>query len=144
MTTISKLKKSFATWRRGHDGTLRGLPIELQSQAVQLLDSYSWKEVSKQLRVSTATLHRWRKSTGDITQPAPVVVDEDLSICPRDSSNASQFVEVECIVDAPETKGAPLTVTLEMPDGVSLRVDGPMDGNFVQGLVQVVCQRRAR
>ena len=147
-TRISKVKKSFATWRQ-KDGKLRDLPIELQSQVVQLLASYSWNEVSEQLGVSKGTLSKWRKSTkgNSITPRAPEFVDEarHRRPKPKSSSASSQFVEVmECMVDAPATKGPPLTVTLEMPDGVSLRVDGPMDGYFVQGLVQVVCQTKAR
>ncbi len=138
-TRISKVKKSFAKWRQNHDGKLRNLPIELQSQAVQLLGSYGWNEVGEQLSVSKGTLSRWRKSTKGIIPHTPDVIR------PKSSSASSQFVEVmECMVDAPATKGAPLTVTLEMPDGVSLRVDGTMDGYFVQGLVQVVCQTRSR
>lgn len=145
-TKISKVKKSFAKWRQ-KDGKLRDLPIELQSQVVQLLASYGWNEVSKQLGVSKGTLSKWHKSTkgNSITPRAPEFVDEARHGRPRSSSASSQFVEVmECMVDAPAAKGSPLTVTLEMPDGVSLRVDGPMDGYFVQGLVQVVCQTRAR
>jgi len=142
MKPISKLKKSFDMWRQSHGGKLTGLPIELRSQAVQLLDNHSWKEVSTQLRVSTASLNDWRKSMGKITPRASGVVGNPPHSRPRTSHHESPFVEVECIV-APATKG-PLTVTLEMPDGVSLRVDGPMDGYFVQGLVQVVCQTRSR
>ena len=145
-TRISKVKKAFAKWRQEHDGKLRDLPIELQTQAVQLLASYGWDKVSEQLGVSKSTLSRWRKSTkgNSITPRAPEFVDEARHGRPRSSSASSQFVEVmECLVDAPATKGAALTVTLEMPDGVSLRVDGPMDGYFVQGLVQVVCQTRS-
>jgi hypothetical protein len=74
MMTISNLKKSFDKWRREHGGKLTGLPPELQSQAV-LLGKHSWKEVSKQLHVSTATLNRWRKSLGEITPRAPDVID---------------------------------------------------------------------
>ena len=143
---ISKVKKSLTKWRQKQNGKLRDLPMELRSQAVGLLGSYTWDDVSEQLGVSKATLCQWRKSMKDtgITPHVPKFVDESRR-SPKSSSNSSQFVEVlECMVDAPATKGSPLTVTLEMPDGVSLRVDGSMDGYFVQGLIQVVCQTRAR
>jgi hypothetical protein len=147
MTRISKVKKSLTKWRQKQNGKLRDLPIELRSQAVRLLDSYSWDDVSEQLGVSKSTLSHWRKSTkgNSITPRVPEVIDEARHGRPKVSSDASQFVEVmECMVDVPGTKGPALTVTLEMPNGVSLCVDGPMDRHFVQGLVQVVCEARVR
>lgn len=144
---ISKVKKSLTKWRQKTNGKLRDLPMEIRTQAVGLLTSYTWDDVSEQLGVSTYTLCQWHKSTKgkSITTRPPKSVERARHSRPKKSSNASQFVEVVgCVVDAPTMKGSPLTVTLEMPDGVSLRVDGPMDGYFVQGLVQVVCQTRAR
>ena len=147
MTTgITKVRNSIIKWRR-EQGKLRDVPIELRSEAVQLLESHSWAEVSKQLGISKATLSGWRKSTrGQSITPH---VPEAISDAPggespqRYSGDVSRFVE--CIVDVPAAvERAALTVRLEMPDGVNLHVDGPMDGYFVQGLVQVVCEARGR
>jgi len=62
MTTgITKVRNSIIKWRR-EQGKLRDVPIELRSEAVQLLESHSWSEVSEQLGISKATLSGWRKS----------------------------------------------------------------------------------
>jgi hypothetical protein len=143
-TNISAVKKKYDAWRREH-GSLRGLPLELQALGVKLLNKHAWSEVREQLGVSNSTLSKWRNS-----EPVKRIVERigrqrksrDMTRTLKKARDYSEFMELAApMVGAlPPKDQSHLSLKLQTPNGFSLRIEGPMDGRFVQGLAEVVCQ----
>ena len=149
--SISKVKKEFGAWRREHGGKTRGLPLELQAHAVQLLDEYTWSAIREQLSISNSSLSKWRHSQE--VQQLVKRVDQagdcgtKGKIGAVNSWKASEFVEIAAMeggLGLMQKELGQLRVKLETPQGFGLHIEGPMDGGMVQGLAQVVCQLGGR
>lgn len=146
MKTIVELREELCAWRKEREGVLRGVPIRLQAQAVLFLDEHTLRKASKKLGVARGTLDGWRKSPKVKEVVEHLRKTDGCTEPPRERpirSRSIQFVELENMLNIPTLSATPSrTVTLKRPDGISLRIDGEIDGLFVQGLVQAFCQVR--
>jgi len=105
--TLKSVSLAFNDWRRQRTSLGARIPLNLQQQAIELLQFHSKPEVIKALNINHKMLKRWQQQT-------------DTSVC--------EFINVatDSIIapDPAPSKHAPLQVTLCNAQGGTMSITG--------------------
>jgi hypothetical protein len=110
---ISVVVTAFEQWRSNRNGRQAPTPATLREQAVSLLNTFSFSQITSALRISGSQLKQWRNALV-LSEQTPQFVNLPVSPAPTDS---------------------PFNVELCFASGDQLRLSGVVDRDVINTII---------
>lgn len=114
--TLDAVKQQFDDWR-SQRGTVGSFPEELWRSAIDLLDHYSVKEITRELKITKAQLEDRKQRY----QPAPISNKSFVDLEVTNNTAGHRIDEVKVTPQLPPLRTTS-SIELRKPDGITLTI----------------------